>query len=59
MGPPGPPGQAQLSLATDSSRAEPASWAEPVAVRLDICPVVTASWPKHGGPVAEPTSCRG
>ena len=57
MGPPGPPGQAQLSLATDSSRAEPPSWAEPVAARLDICPVVTASWPKHRDPVAEAPLC--
>lgn len=55
-GPPGPPGRAQLSLGTDTSRAGPANWAEPVAATLDICPVVAASWPKHGDPVAEPTS---
>lgn len=52
----GPRGRAQLSLGTDTSRAGPADWAEPVAATLDICPVVAASWPKHGDPVAEPTS---
>ena len=48
VGPPGPLGRAQLSPGTDSSRAGPAGWAEPVAQHR-----TSVQWSLHRGPNTE------